>query len=164
MNKCFNLRRVGQVVATLALAGTTVGLSAVAAGAAPAATGDVPAAGLAVQCTVNGSPVTYTATGGTMHMVNQFHVDADGVEHFTGTVSLQDVTANDGTTSTVYRIVGASWFGGKGTSQATATVRSTDELNIIGPSGNVASVHAHFTFNPDGTVTGASLGDCLPGV
>jgi hypothetical protein len=72
------------------------------------------------------------------------------------------VTATDGTTPTTYQIVGASWFGGDGTSPATATVRSTDEFNIIGPQGKVASVHAHLTFNPDGSVTGAVLGDCAP--
>ena len=157
MTSNFMARRLAQLVATLALAGTAVGLSAAAAGAAPGATSDVPAAGLAVQCAV-----PYTATGGTIHIVNQSHVvDATGVFHFTGTVSLQNVTATDGTPDgVVYQIVGASWFGGSGTGPATVTFRSTDEFNVIGPGGKVASIHAHLTFNPDGTVTGASLGDC----
>ena len=88
-------RRAAQLVATLALAGTTLGLSAVAASAAPGATYDVPAAGLplSVSCVVNQQGVTYTATGGTIHMVNQMHVDATGVQHMTGTISLQNVTA-----------------------------------------------------------------------
>jgi hypothetical protein len=156
-------RRLGKVVAALALAGTAIGLTGAAAGAASGATTDVPASGLAVQCVVNQQPVTYTATGGTMHIVNRSHVDSTGVEHFTGTISLQGVTATDGTTNVAYQIVGASWFGGKGTSPAAATVRSTDEFNIIGPGGKVASVHAHVTFNPDGSITGASVGDCQPG-
>ena len=157
MTSNFMARRLAQLVATLALAGTAVGLSAAAAGAAPGATSDVPAAGLGVQCAV-----PYTAIGGTIHIVNQSHVvDATGVFHFTGTVSLQNVTATDGTADgVVYQIVGASWFGGSGTGPATVTFRSTDEFNVIGPGGKVASIHAHLTFNPDGTVTGASLGDC----
>jgi hypothetical protein len=155
-------RRLGKVAAALALGVTAIGLSGAAAGAATGAVTDVPAAGLSVQCTVGGQPVTYTATAGSMHMVNQSHVDSTGVEHFTGTISLQGVTATDGTTSVAYRIVGASWFSGDGTSPATATVRSTDEFNVIGPDGKVASVHAHVTFNPDGSITGASVGDCQP--
>jgi hypothetical protein len=161
MTTTFVARRLAQLVATLALAGTAVGLSAVAAGAAPGATQDVPAAGLAVQCGPANQTITYTATGGTMHMVNQFHVDATGVAHFTGTVSLQNVTANDGTADgVVYQIVGASWFGGSGASRATTTFRSTDEFNIIGPGGKVASVHARMTVDPDGSVASASLSEC----
>jgi hypothetical protein len=154
-----NLLKLG---AMLTLAAGGVGLNSLAASAAPNAVVDLPASGLAVQCSLNGAPVTYTATSGTMHMVNQGHIDANGVFHFTGTVSLQNVTATDGTTSTTYQVVGASWFGGGGTSPSTATVRSTDEFNIVGPQGKVASVHAHLTFNPDGSVTGAVLGECAP--
>jgi hypothetical protein len=155
-------RNLLKLAAMLTIAAGGVGLNSLAASAAPDAVVNLPAAGLAVQCSLNGAPVIYTAISGTMHMVNQGHVDANGVFHFTGTVSLQNVTATDGTTPTTYQIVGASWFGGDGTSPATATVRSTDEFNIIGPQGKVASVHAHLTFNPDGSVTGAVLGDCAP--
>jgi len=88
-------RRVAQLVATFALAGTGLGLSAVAASAAPGATGDTSLVGALIPC----GAVTYNVTGGTMHFVNQSHVDANGVVHMTGTVSLQNVTASDGTTA-----------------------------------------------------------------
>ena len=153
-----------KALAAMAIAGGALSAAAVHASAAPGATMDVPAAGIAVQCVVGGAPVTYTAESGTLHMVNQMQQDATGVMHFTGTVSLQNVTASDGVTSTSYRLVGASWYGGSGTDPSTATVRATDEFNIIGPAGKVASVHAHLTFNPDGSVRGAVLGDCAPPV
>ena len=95
-----------------------------------------------------------------MHFVNQSHVDANGVVHMTGTVSLQNVTASDGTTDgVVYQVVGASWFDVKGTRQS-FTSRTTEEFNVIGPGGVVADVH--LTVNPDGTVKGFSPGDCNP--
>jgi hypothetical protein len=151
-------RRATKVVAALAFAGTAVGLSAVAASAAPGATSDTSIIGAQIPC----GPVTYDVTGGTMHSVLQNHVDANGVTHMTGTVSLQNVTASDGTPDgVVYTIVGASWFDVKGTMQS-YTSRSTEEFNVLGPGGRVAYVHAHLTFNSDGTVTGASLGDCAP--
>jgi hypothetical protein len=159
-------RRYGivRVAAVLGVTAVTLAVSAAGAGAAPGATFSASAAGLQVQCVVAGAPTTFTATDGTIHEVNQMHQDSNGVYSFTGTISLQNVTANDGTTDTVYQIVGASWFGGSGTSQATATVRGTDDLNIIGPQGKVADVHASLTFYPDGTVKGVSFGDCAPPV
>jgi len=158
-------RRVAQLVTTLALAGTAVGLSAVAATAAPGATGDTSIAGVSIPCgTTPADAVVYTVTTGTMHFVNQSHVDANGVMHMTGTVSLQNVTATaaapTGPLPGTYQIVGASWYDVKGTPQS-FTSRTTEEFNVIGPAGRVAYVHAHLTF-ADGTVTGATLGDCAP--
>jgi hypothetical protein len=148
------------LASAVALAG--VGPTAGTATANPGAITDVAAQGTGVQCSLNGQPVTYTATRGTVHIVSRFHVDATGTAHFTGIVSLQNVMATDGTSATSYHIVGASWFGGQGTSGGTTVTRSTDEFNIIGPNGKVASVHAHLTFYPDGSVQGAVPGDCLP--
>jgi hypothetical protein len=115
-----------------------------------------------VGCAISGAPVVFTATGGTFHVVNQMHQDSTGVYHFTGTLNLQNVTATDGTTSTSYQIVGSSWYGGDGTSPATATFRSTDDINVIGPQGKVADLHASLTFYPDGSVRGVSFGSCAP--
>ena len=55
---------------------------------------------------------TYTALGGTVHSVMHDSFSADGAEHVTGTVSPTGVTLTDGTTSTVYTLGGATWFGG----------------------------------------------------
>jgi hypothetical protein len=154
-----SLRRLAQVGTGLILSAGALGLAAGAASAAPGATSTGPAAGVPFACDLGGNNVVFTTTGGTIHSVNQMHQDANGVFHFTGTISLQGVTASDGDGNT-YSIVGASWFGGDGTSPQTATVRSTAEFNIIGPQGKVAGVHASLTFYPDGTVSGHSFGDC----
>jgi hypothetical protein len=143
---------------------TSVGVLALwsgAAHAAPGATTDQPAAGINIDCVINKAPVVFTTTGGTLHIVNQMNQDAAGVVHFTGTVSLQNVTATDGTNND-YSVVGASWFGGKGTDPSTSTFRSTDEFNVIGPQGKIASVHGEMTFYSDGSVKGVTLGDCAP--
>jgi hypothetical protein len=151
--------RLAQVGAGLAVSAGALTLVAGAASAAPGATSTLPAAGVPFQCKLDGNSVVFVTNGGSIHSVNQMHQDANGVWHFTGTISLQGVTASDGD-GTTYAIVGASWYGGNGTSPQTATVRSTDEFNIIGPGGKVASVHDSLTFNPDGTVSGHSFGDC----
>jgi hypothetical protein len=149
-----------RVAAVLGVTAVTLTLAAAGAGAAPGATFSASAAGLQVNCVVAGAPTAYTATGGTFHEVYQSHMDSNGVYHFTGTLSLQNVTANDGTTDTVYQIVGSSWFGGNGASIDTVTFRSTDSFNIIGPQGKVAGMHASLTFYPDGSVKGVTFGDC----
>jgi hypothetical protein len=153
-------RWLAQVGAGLTLSAAALGLASGVASAAPGATGSAPAAGISFQCDLGS--VVFTTTGGTIHDVNQMHLDANGVMHFTGTISLQNVTASSTADGNTYSIVGASWYGGSGTSQQTTTVRSVDEFNIIGPQGKVASIHASVTINPDGTVSGHSFGDCAP--
>ncbi len=137
-----------------------LGIGGMSAYANPGAVGDMPVAGTEIPCVINGQPVTYTVTAGTAHMVYQSHQDATGGDHFTGTIALNGVTATDGSSATVYQVVGSSWFGGNGASPDTTTVVATDEFNILGPIGRVASVHASLTFYPDGTVKGTSIGDC----
>ena len=156
------LSRIARISAALGTSALAVSLAAGPAGAAPGATFSSSAAGVNIQCLIDNAPVTFTTTGGTLHEVNQMHQDATGTYHFTGTLSLQNVSATDGTTSTSYQIVGSSWYGGSGISPETATVRSTDEFNVIGPQGKVADVHAALTFYPDGSVKGVALGDCAP--
>src|SRR5919204_4566105 len=54
----------------------------------------------------------YTVLGGTIRSVFHDSIAANGSEHVTGTISPLGVTLTDGTTNTVYRLAGASWFGG----------------------------------------------------
>src|SRR5881628_3577054 len=54
----------------------------------------------------------YTVLGGTVRSIFHDSFAANGSEHVTGTTSPIGVTLTDGTTSTVYRLSGASWFGG----------------------------------------------------
>ena len=80
----------------------------------------------------------YTVLGGTVRSVSHDSFAADGSEHVTGTIAPIGVTLTDGTTSTVYRLAGASWFGGN-LNPATGKdeFSDTEFFNILGPSGGV---------------------------
>jgi hypothetical protein len=82
----------------------------------------------------------YTVLGGTVVSVFNDSLAANGSEHVTGTTAPTGVTLTDGTTSTIYRLAGASWFGGNfnvvnGKYQFT----DTEFFNILGPSGGVVA-------------------------
>src|SRR5437868_5945347 len=53
----------------------------------------------------------YTVLGGIVRSVFHDSIAANGSEHVTGTISPIGLTLSDGTTSTIYRLSGASWFG-----------------------------------------------------
>ena len=88
--------------------------------------------GAVFSCT-NGT--SYTVTGGTVRAINHFSTDASGGGHVTGTISPIGVTLTDGTTNTVYRLAGASWFGGNFDASGNFVTTDTSFFNILGPSG-----------------------------
>jgi hypothetical protein len=65
---------------------------------------------------------------------------ADGSEHVTGTISPIGMTLTDGTTSAIYRLSGATWFGGN-VNAATRKFEfgDTSYFSIIGPTGGLAA-------------------------
>jgi hypothetical protein len=106
----------------------------------------------------------YTVLGGTVRSVFHDSIAADGSEHVTGTISPTGVTLTDGTTSTVYRLAGASWFGGN-FNPATGQFVSTDTefFNILGPSGGVvAKVAGVEHMSSGGTNFSFTFGQCQP--
>lgn len=156
-------RRLRTTVAAAGLAGAGLVLAAGPALAAPGATSSGSAAGLSIGCVIDGNPVQFTTTGGTFHAVNQLQQDATAAFHFTGTESLQGVTATDGVASDAYQVVGSSWYGGTLSPTGSMNFVSTDEFNILGPDGGrVADVHAVETVSPSGVVLHMGLSDCLP--
>ena len=161
MNKPSRIaRKMTKAGVSLGIAAAGLGLAAGVASAAPGAVADVPAAGTPISCLIGGQPVSLLTTSGTLHMVNQMHQDANGNFHWTGTVSLQGVSAS-GSDGNTYSVVGASWYGGSGADPTTAPTRSTDEFNILGPSGKVASIHAEVLITTSG-ITGHINGTCDP--
>jgi hypothetical protein len=80
----------------------------------------------------------YTVLGGTVRTVMHVSSAANGSQHVTGTISPIGVTLTDGSTSTVYRLSGASWFGGNfnPVTQRFET-GDTTSFNIIAPGGGV---------------------------
>jgi len=117
--------------------------------------GTFPAAGVQFTCS---DGTTYTALGGTVHSIMHDSFSANGAEHITGTISPTGVTLTDGTTSAVYALAGATWFGGN-LNQATGQFEFGDTgfFNIIAPGGGVvgkvagvehaSSGGANFSFN-----------------
>jgi hypothetical protein len=82
----------------------------------------------------------YTVLGGTVRSVFHDSFAANGSEHVTGTIAPIGVTLTDGTTSTVYRLAGASWFGGNmNPATGKAEFGDTEFFNILGPSGGVVA-------------------------
>ena len=144
-------------IASIAVA-MVVALPAGAAGAGAQVTSFDPT-GAVFSCS-NGT--NYTVTGGTVKSVFRDAFDASGTEHVTGTISPVGVTLTDGTTSTVYRLAGASWFGGS-FNQTTGRFVTTDtsHFNILGPSGGpVGRVAAVEHFSSGGTNFSMTFGAC----
>src|ERR671925_2335173 len=82
----------------------------------------------------------YTVLGGIVRAVFHDSTAPNGSEHVTGTISPIGVTLTDGTTSTVYRLSGASWFGGNFNSvNGKFEFSDTEFFNILGPSGGVVA-------------------------
>src|SRR5919198_6058737 len=82
----------------------------------------------------------YTVLGGSVVSVFHDSFGADGSEHVTGTISPTGVTLTDGTTSTVYRLAGASWFGGNFSEvRGSFVFTDTEFFNIIAPGGGVVA-------------------------
>jgi len=82
----------------------------------------------------------YTVLGGTIRSIFHDSFAANGSEHVTGTIAPIGVTLTDGTTDTVYRLAGASWFGGNfNPASGKGEFGDTEFFNILGPSGGVVA-------------------------
>jgi hypothetical protein len=145
-------------VKTVMLFAALVGAAVLAVPALAAGTTDVgtfDATGAQFTCS---DGTTYTALGGTVHTIFHDSFSANGAEHVTGTTAPTRVTLTDGTSSTVYTLGGATWFGGN-FNPATGQFEFTDTgfFNIIAPGGGVvgkvagvehmSSGGANFSFN-----------------
>jgi hypothetical protein len=82
----------------------------------------------------------YAVLGGVVRSVFHDSLAANGSEHVTGTISPIGVTLTDGTTSTIYRLSGASWFGGNfNVVNGKYEFSDTEFFNILAPSGGVVA-------------------------
>ena len=82
----------------------------------------------------------YTVLGGIVRSIFHDSIAANGSEHVTGTTAPTGVTLTDGTTSTIYRLAGASWFGGNFDEvNGKFVFTDTEFFNILGPSGGVVA-------------------------
>src|ERR687886_973070 len=105
----------------------------------------------------------YTVLGGTVRSVFHDSFAANGSEHVTGTISPIGVTLTDGTTDTVYRLAGASWFGGNlDYVNGKFEFSDTEFFNFLGPGGVVAKVAGVEHMGSGGSNFSFSFGACQP--
>jgi hypothetical protein len=153
------MRRVGRVMTALAAAGA---LSAVAvpASAAPATHDQQDITGEVLDC----GPTSYTVTSGSIKLVFHEGASASGNTNFTGTVTLQEVVAEDAA-GNVYNIRGAEWFGSTENAQQGGTFQATftGKLQVVAQgSGTVDSVNVteHIT-SVNGNIKEFDFGTCV---
>ena len=118
------------------------------------------ATGVAYSCGAN--DLTVTVTGGTADQVMHTGLDSTGVFHYTGTLTVNNLTAQD-TQGRQYTITGSSWFGGKGTESQQQIESDTEHFVIRNADGSVYSkvqIVDHFTVN--GNSFTFDIGGCEP--
>jgi hypothetical protein len=106
----------------------------------------------------------YTVLGGTVRSVFHDGFAANGSEHVTGTIAPTGVTLTDGTTNAVYRLSGASWFGGNfNYVNGKYEFSDTEFFNIIAPGGGVvAKVAGVEHMGSGGSNFSFTFGPCQP--
>ena len=106
----------------------------------------------------------FTVLGGVVRSVFHDSFGANGSEHVTGTTSPIGVTLTDGTTNKVYRLAGASWFGGNfNVVNGKYEFTDTEFFNILGPSGGVvARVAGVEHMGSGGSNFSFNFGQCQP--
>ena len=105
---------------------------------------------------------SYTVLGGTVRFVSHDSTAADGSQHLRITRVPIEVTLSDGTTSTIYRLVGANSAGGN-ISVPSGRFEFTDVtlFNILAPNGGVvARVASVVHVSPGGRGFEFKFGEC----
>jgi hypothetical protein len=159
MRNHLNSRRIRALAVAVAAAGSLGLLSAPAYAAGNAGStfhDSFPAAGAVFTCTSG----DLTATSGVVNEVIHQSVDATGIFHVTGTITIHDVTLADAAGGT-YTISGASWFGGNFSGDTPIVFTSTDFFVIHGADGGVfAKVQVVEHLSPNGKVLSFDFGNC----
>jgi hypothetical protein len=103
----------------------------------------------------------YTVLGGTLLFIVHDSIAADGSEHATTKHVVLGVTLTDGTTSTIYRLVGANSAEGKISPNGSFQFTDTTFFNILAPSGGVVGRVAAVTHvTSGGSGFSFSFGQC----
>jgi hypothetical protein len=107
----------------------------------------------------------YTVVDGTLRFVFHHSIAADGSEHLTSKRVPTAVTLTDGSTTTVYRLVGANAAGGNVNLGSSDSFEFTDVtmFNILAPGDGIVDRVASVTHvGPTGSEFSFTFGECEP--
>jgi hypothetical protein len=105
----------------------------------------------------------YTVLSGTLRVIFHDSVAADGSEHLTSKRVPTGVTLSDGSTTTVYRLVGANAAGGNVNLGSGGGFEFTDVtgFSIVAPGGGVVGrIAAVEHVSPNGSEFSFTFGEC----
>jgi hypothetical protein len=104
---------------------------------------------------------TYTVTGGTLQVIQGETSSANGGDHLSLKRIPHSVTLTDGSTSTVYRLVGAGSANGQVSTTGQFAFTDVTHFHIIAPDGAVVgTVATVLRLNRDGSGFSFDFGDC----
>ena len=109
------------------------------------------------------SDANYTIISGSVRIVIHEDVTASGNFNVTGTITPQQVVAQD-EAGNLYDIVGAGWFGGSMNANTGGTAfTDTEKFQIIQQAtGSVGSVNLTTHISPNGDFKSFNFGNCVP--
>jgi hypothetical protein len=154
------MTRAGRVTTALAAVAAAWAMTMTQAAAAAAVHDVEDITGEVLTC----GATSYTITSGSIRLVFHEGASASGNTNFTGTVTLQGVTAVDAA-GNVYSIRGAEWFGATENAQQGGTFQATftGKLQVVAQgSGQVDSVNVveHIT-SVSGNIKEFDFGTCV---
>jgi hypothetical protein len=106
---------------------------------------------------------TYTIVSGSIRIAFHEDVTASGNMNITGTITPQDVVAQD-EAGNLYDIVGAGWFGGSfNASTGGSAFTDSEKFQIVQKGdGTVDSVNLTAHIGPNGDFVSFDFGTCVP--
>jgi hypothetical protein len=143
----------------LLITGAALAISLQPAFASPAVHSEEDVTGAVFTC----SDANYTIISGTIRMVFHQDVTASGNINVTGTITPQQVVAQD-EAGNLYDIVGAAWFGGSMNAKTGGgAFTDTEKFQIVQQgSGTVGSVNLTTHISPNGDFNSFDFGNCIP--
>jgi hypothetical protein len=135
----------------------TAALAAAPAAAAATSVTTIDPAGAEFTC----GTTTYTVTGGTLQLIQGATTSANGSGHFSLKRVPHAVTLVDGSTDTVYRLVGAGSANGEVSTTGQFAFTDVTHFHIIVPNGGVVgTVSTVLRLSKNGTGFSFNFGDC----
>lgn len=143
----------------LLITGGVLAVSLQPAFASPAVHMEEDAAGAVFTC----GTTTYTIVSGSILLVFHEDVTPSGNANVTGTLTPQDVVAQD-EAGNLYDIVGAGWFGGAFNANTSGVAfTDTEKFQIVQQGGGaVGSVNLTSHVSPNGDFFSFDFGTCVP--